>query len=344
MSACTLFFILLATAHAVTEPTLYNYPGTECTGTDRTEVSSTPAAISAIFQADYPYCCDGSMKAGSMTSGDDWVTQFDSETICMHKASVGTYLFTCEGVSGCDVAGSTPGSTGSAPCFGRQTTHALRPDGEPVLMSALEAGELVKDGPSTVARVIVVQHANTDDRASNLLTLEHSGGTLEVTADHVIMIDGSFAPARAATPGSSLSSVLGEHTVLRISSASGAIINPLTTSGKILTQGGILASTYPEWIAEYMLSSRVFPLPLSFSNALSYLLPKTAQAYYDAVVEPVVTAHHPLHLKAALPAPLLPAAVLLGDLLISAGFVAFILACPVAIASVAVGALWASRK
>ena len=32
-------------------------------------------------------------------------------------------------------------------------------------------------------------------------------------------------------------------------------------AGKILTQGGVLATTYPEWIAEYMLSCSVVPLP-----------------------------------------------------------------------------------
>ena len=48
--------------------------------------------------------------------------------------------------------------------------------------------------------------------------------------------------------------------------AAGEVINPLTSSGKILTQGGVLASTYPEWVADYMLSSYLVPLPLSLSN------------------------------------------------------------------------------
>ena len=64
----------------------------------------------------------------------------------------------------------------------------------------------------------------------------------------------------------------------RVVASVGEVINPLTTSGKILTQGGVLASTYPEWVAEYMLSSYLVPLPLSLSNLLSYLFPETAQA------------------------------------------------------------------
>ena len=65
-------------------------------------------------------------------------------------------------------------------------------------------------------------------------------------------------------------------------------------------QGGVLASTYPEWIAEYMLSSALVPLPLSLSNLISYLFPETTQKYYDALVEPLVTTAHPKHLKAPL--------------------------------------------
>jgi len=84
-----------------------------------------------------------------------------------------------------------------------------------------------------------------------------------------------------------------------------------------------------------MLSSALFPLPLSLSNALSYLFPETTQAFYDDVVESLVTAHHPMHLKATLPAPLIPAAFVLGDLALAVGFVAFSLASPIAIVTVA---------
>ena len=83
-----------------------------------------------------------------------------------------------------------------------------------------------------------------------------------------------FVPARMVAAGSKL----GESEVSRVVASVGEVINPLTTSGKILTQGGVLASTYPEWVAEYMLSSYLVPLPLSLSNLLSYLFPETAQA------------------------------------------------------------------
>jgi hypothetical protein len=49
------------------------------------------------------------------------------------------------------------------------------------------------------------------------------------------------------------------------------------------------ALRYPEWIADYMLSSALFPLPFSLSNMLSYLFPETTQNYYDAVLEDFVT-------------------------------------------------------
>ena len=46
-------------------------------------------------------------------------------------------------------------------------------------------------------------------------------------------------------------------------------------------------STYPEWIAQYMLEQNngYYPLPVSISNVLAYLFPATAQAYWDEVLE-----------------------------------------------------------
>ena len=82
------------------------------------------------------------------------------------------------------------------------------------------------------------------------------------------------------------------------------------------------ALRYPEWIAEYMLSSAFFPLPFSVSNMLSYLFPEATQNYYDAVLEDFVTRHHP----AAIPKAALPVAFILGDIAVSAGFVWFNLA------------------
>jgi len=216
------------------------------------------------------------------------------------------------------------------PCFARDTL-ALLPSGERVPMASLKAGDLVMDGPSSVARVIVNQHREATFKSA-LLELEHANGILSLTPDHVLEVDGKFVPARMVAAGSKL----GESEVSRVVASVGEVINPLTTSGKILTQGGVLASTYPEWVAEYMLSSYLVPLPLSLSNLLSYLFPETAQAYYDALIEPLVTKAHPKHLKAALPAPLLPAAFLVGDLAVSVGFAAFALASPLGVAAVAV--------
>jgi len=208
-------------------------------------------------------------------------------------------------------------------------------------MSSLKSGDIVMDGPNSFARVIVNQHRGASFKSS-LLTLGHANGDLSLTPDHVLEVDGRFVPARLASPGSKL----GESEVSRVTAqAAGEVINPLTTSGKILTQGGVLASTYPEWIAEYMLSSYLVPLPLSLSNLVSYLFPETVQEYYDALIEPLVTRAHPVHLKAALPAPLLPAAFLLGDLALSAGFVGFALASPMAaVAAIAAVLVAKARK
>ena len=53
------------------------------------------------------------------------------------------------------------------------------------------------------------------------------------------------------------------------------------------TGGPVVSSAYPEWIATYMLEQNngYYPLPVSMSNALAYLFPATAQAYWDEVLE-----------------------------------------------------------
>jgi hypothetical protein len=215
----------------------------------------------------------------------------------------------------------------SNPCFSRYT-FALSAAGEPVPMAALRSGDVVMDGPSSTTRIIVNQHREATFKSA-LVEIEHANGKLALTPDHVLALDGAFVPARNAAPGSKL----GASEVSRVAYTAGEVINPLTASGKILTQGGVLASTYPEWIADYMLSSVLVPLPLSLSNLISYLFPETTQAYYDALIEPLVTAAHPKHLKAALPAALYPVAFLAADLALAAGFGAFALASPVAVAA-----------
>jgi len=215
-----------------------------------------------------------------------------------------------------------------APCFARDT-FALSAAGEPVPMAALRSGDIVLDGPSSTTRVIVNQHREATFKSA-LVEIEHANGKLALTPDHVLAVDGAFVPARNAARGSKL----GASEVSRVVHTAGEVINPLTASGKILAQGGVLASTYPEWIAEYMLSSALVPLPLSLSNLASYLFPETTQAYYDALVEPLVTAAHPKHLKDALPAALYPAAFFTADLALAVGFVAFSIASPVAAVAV----------
>jgi len=211
-------------------------------------------------------------------------------------------------------------------------------------MASLKAGDYVMDGPDSYTRVIVNQHAQVSLKSS-LLHIGTEAATLSLTPDHVLAVDGKFVPARDVVVGSKLS----EHEVVSVTSGRGVVINPLTASGKILTQGGILSSTYPEWIAEYMLSSALFPLPISLSNALSYLFPEATQNYYDAVIESFVTRYHPTHLKAALPQALVPVAFLLGDLAVSAGFVGFNLAsakglCAIAAVACTAAAIKATKK
>jgi len=212
----------------------------------------------------------------------------------------------------------------SVPCFARDTTDAVLSSGETVLMSSLRAGDMVRDGPDSLTRVIVNQHAAVD-KSSPLLNIEHADGTISLTADHVLSVDGKFVAAREAVTGTKL----GESVVSHVSKSNGGIINPLTTSGKI-SADGVLASTYPEWIAGFAMS---YPIYLTAANMLSFLFPASTQAYYDAHLEQFFTST--VSSLQAVPAPLVAVVFHIADLVLSAGLVAYTLASLKAVLAIA---------
>jgi len=171
------------------------------------------------------------------------------------------------------------------------------------------------------------------------------GRSIDLTPDHVIRADGKFVPARAVAAGS----MLGGHKVERVSRGRAGVVNPVTVAGTVLAAGKegapVVASTYPEWIAEYMLSSSC-PLPFSLGNLLSFLFPAKAQAFYDGLVEPLFPAaggSYRSYLELVPPA-LSPLAVVGADLAVSSAFALFALG-PVALAASAVAiAAAAGRK
>jgi len=187
------------------------------------------------------------------------------------------------------------------------------------------SGDLVLADADRVTRVLVTQHRSASPVASVLL-LEHAAGSLSLTPDHVLEIDGDWAPARLASRGSRLS---GGAEVLRVSAAAAGVINPITAAGTILAAGkeggAVLASSYPEWIADFMLSSSA-PLPLC--RMLSYLFPAAAQAFHDAHIEPLFPAAggYRSYLEAvldAVPPALSSLALVAGDLAVASAFALF---------------------
>ena len=96
------------------------------------------------------------------------------------------------------------------------------------------------------------------------------------------------------------------------------------------TGGPVVSSAYPEWIATYMLEQNngYYPLPVSMSNALAYLFPATAQAYWDEVLEHAFAANQARlgSAKLGLPTAFVAPIMFVLDLLCSAGLVLFALA------------------
>eukprot|EP00966_Prymnesium_polylepis_P112661 2606117-Prymnesium_polylepis.1 len=67
-------------------------------------------------------------------------------------------------------------------------------------MAALSAGDVVLDGVSSTTRVLISQHRTGARSIAPMLTVHHSGGHLSLTAEHALLVDGTFAPARLAVP------------------------------------------------------------------------------------------------------------------------------------------------
>lgn len=253
--------------------------------------------------------------------------------VCKRKPGASDYNWCCCRTNGLAIK---PNHTGSVcnplisgddkPCFA-SNTHAQLANGSNVLMSELRAGDIVLDGPASTTRVMVNQHHGVDLQ-SEFVTLKLSSGSLSLTPDHVLEIDGSMAPAREAVVGSKLRKMHGNEfvndQVQRVTFSRGAAINPITSSGKIIANG-VLASTFPEWIADWMLSTAIVPVPCSFIYILAYRFRDTLQAYYDTLLEPFFqrTAGALVQLKAATPSPLVFLAFVLADIAASTGFIMY---------------------
>jgi len=200
-----------------------------------------------------------------------------------------------------------------ADCFGGSDGAAAAR----VRMSDLRAGDLVLDSPSSVARVVVNQHVRSAGTAA-LLTVQLAHGSLSITPDHVLFVDGVAAPASSVKPGSKLA---GEE-VLGVSRRIGRVVNPITASGSILAADDdgvpVRAATGNEWLADLMLSC--YPRH-TLSYTLALLFPASVQAYYDDALEPFFSAAVPTlaRLKAAASPAAVLGGLLVGDALLAAG-------------------------
>jgi hypothetical protein len=209
-----------------------------------------------------------------------------------------------------------------------------------VRMGDLLAGDVVlsvgADLTPEFARVVVNQHTEVEMRSS-LLNLKFAGGSLALTPDHVLFVDGAFVGARHVRAGSILEP--GGAVVEQVELMNDAVVNPITSNSRILAAGAsggspVVSATHPEWIAEWMLTSSILPLPFSMSNLLSYLFPATVQSFYNKALEPVAASMAPglKVFKAAAPSPLIVFAFVAFDFGISSAFLVYSLL-PLKIAS-----------
>lgn len=208
-------------------------------------------------------------------------------------------------------------------------------------MSDLVAGDLV----ATVLgleRVIVNQHKTSSDSATLLKLKTASATTISVTPDHVIHLNGRFAPAAEASVGDRISvlseTTISEIAIVSISVITSKVVNPVTPSGTILAveNGGepVLASTHPEWIAHFLLELPVFPF--AATRLASYIAPQHFQAYYQNVEAKLAAALPSVQLASAgAPQAFMLGGILVGDGLFALTFLVYALALPLGVGSAA---------
>jgi hypothetical protein len=227
-----------------------------------------------------------------------------------------------------------------AACFGSGVGPAVA---ERVSMDKLVAGDAVLADEATVTRVVVNQHAGVK-AAAPMLTLHFEGGSLSLTADHVLLLDGVPSAARLAAVGSVLSS---GRKVSAVTHGSQTVVNPITAAGTILAADAsgepVVAATANEWLADVLLSA--YP-KYTLSFKLAAVFPASVQAFYNSALEPFfsLAAPHLQHVKAAAPPTAIIAGLALGDTVLAAGLVAYALGKLALVTAVAVAASRFSRK
>jgi len=235
----------------------------------------------------------------------------------------------------------------SKPCFARSTTACRLVDtavsasaafdacfgndasvpavAERVSMASLVAGDVVLASPHVTTRVLVNQHRAVT-KAAPMVQIDHATGTLTLTPDHMLLVDGAYQPARNARPGSQLEP---SSIVMAVAATVEAIVNPLTASSTILAAGPsgapVVASCLPEWVAGVLVDSAVFPLPFLLSPAAARLFPASVQAFYDDFLEQFFDGTVPglERLNAAAPAQLALGGMVCADVLMAVGLAAW---------------------
>jgi len=291
-------------------------------------------------------------------------TSFQNVTSCVELLSA--LDINCNGLNTCYAENGVSlfGATDS--CFGAETSMACRANsnvdgqvafdscfrganagGQVVHMTELMAGDMVVSldaaGAPTLERVIVTQHKAAPHMAKLLKLETASGGTVTVTPDHVIAVGGIFIPAAEAAVGDLLSA----GPITKISETVGAIINPVTTSGTILTADKdartvpVLVATHPDWIASFMLNAPTFPFVAT--HLLSRVAPEVVQKAYESLETTLANALPSMQTaSASLPNALITAVVLGADGIFALIALMHMIAFPIGIVGVA--AVTISRK
>ncbi|KAG1659395.1 hypothetical protein FOA52_004397 [Chlamydomonas sp. UWO 241] len=167
-----------------------------------------------------------------------------------------------------------------------------------VQMSELRSGDRVlsmgASGRVFIDTVVRNLHVH-DTRTYAMLVLHHAHGSLTITADHAVFVDGEFMAASSARIGGKMAA-RGEHahglpeevTITAITHTTGRIINPITSSGTILAGpagGAVRVGSVPYFAGNAAVRFVALPGPWKMVAALM------PDAFQDSLLLEVAFTH-----------------------------------------------------
>lgn len=180
------------------------------------------------------------------------------------------------------IAGQAPGHTLNVnpACFSADGLVQVEDEPKPVPLAMLRQGQRLYDG---FAFTDVLGFLHDVPHSSRIVSIEHEGGELRVSASHLVLLDGEDKLASQVVVGDRLlrpQGAVAEVLALRQDTAAVGVLAPLTSSG-LISVDGTSVSNY----------ATVDTIPLTHASAHAAFFPARAAKFFGLIVGKVDSMH-----------------------------------------------------